>query len=305
MKNLNLKRKSLGFYKRLIIHLLNAAILILFINANCNKNDILSPEDSDITNESAFSRSTTEIQKVLSNSNSYMIMVANNVSSIPGSCPSVSINKSSGSITVNYGSSPCINNTDSIRRSGSYTINYYISTGGDSLAASIIFNNYNVYKVKGISGDNSYVTITGLTTINTKKIITQEFPLYSNYQSTFYTDVSFTKSTGGVKAITLTMNANVIINNPQVFTDYSFYITGSGTLTNQNSNITYSYSIDTGFPVTLETSCQYPLSGKVYMDLNSDRFTVDFSPYNSSCDDVATITKFGVVKYINLSSVDF
>jgi len=303
MKKLTSVKEFIGLHKRLFIHILNLSLLIFFINANCNKNDVITPEDTDITNESAMTRVSTELLKVLCNANTYLIMVANNVNSISGNCPTVTFNSST--ITVDYGSGACAGDIDSIRRTGSYSINYYISSNSDSLAASIIFNNYGVYKVKGTSTDTNLVTMSGINNFYSKNSISESNPYISNYQSVFYSADNFSTNSGKQETVSLSLTATIVINNPQSFTDYNFYLKGSGSAVNQTANISYNYTIDPSFPLNYETTCGYPISGKVYLDLNGNRFTVDYSPNNNNCDDVVSITKFGTTKYANLSSVDF
>jgi hypothetical protein len=230
-------------------------------------------------------------------------MVANNVTSISGSCPAVTINQSANTITVDFGSSPCSNNLDSVKRSGSYTINYFINSTKDSLAASINFSNYIVYQ--GINNDTNFANISGTNQIVSKKIVAVFVPHIANYQSTFTVNDNVTPNTGNVKTVSLNLTSNVVINDPQTYSEYSYFISGSGTVTNQSTNISYNYTVDPSYPINYPTNCEYPESGKIYLDLNSDRFTVDFSPYNNNCDDVITITKFGITKYANLSSVGF
>ena len=294
MKKLYILKSFYNLHKRLIINILNFGLLILLLNANCNKDDVLSPEDTDITNEAAFMKSTVEIQKICSNANSYLILVANNITTISGSCPAVTVSTPTNTITVDYGTTPCNNALDQVKRSGSYTISYFINSGKDSMSAVISFNNYRVYK-----GDTSYITITGNDAISSKKI------LVSVYQSTFNSNNTFTINTGKVKTAAVNMTVTSNIGDPYNYSDDIYYIKGSGTVTNQTLNLSYGYSIDPGFAVTYQTNCKYPYSGIVNLDIGGNRVTVDFSPNNSSCDAIISITKFGTPKTIDLSDADF
>ena len=271
-------------------------ILIVFIYTQfqgCdNTNDIITPEDQDITVEAAFSRNTAEVQTICCNVNSYLALIANNVTNIPGSCPVVSVNTSAKTITVDYGSG-CT--TDSIKRSGSYIVGYFINSLGDSLTAAINFSNYKVYKTQS---DLGYVSITGTNIISSKKINA------NLYQSQFNISNTFASSAGKTKTVSVVMNSNSTITNslPQSGT---FNITGSGTLNNVNTGISYSYVVNPSYAISYQTTCRYPYAGIVYFDTGGNRFTIDFSPNNNNCDGIISVTKFGITKYINLSVIDF
>jgi hypothetical protein len=294
MKKLYILKSFYNLHKRLIINILNFGLLILLMNANCNKNDVLSPEDTDITNEAAFMKNTVEIQKICSNANSYLILVANNITTISGSCPAVTVSTPFNTITVDYGATPCTNSLDQVKRSGSYTISYFINSGKDSMSAVISLNNYRVYK-----GDTSYIAITGNDEISSKKI------LGSQYQSTFNSSNTFTINTGKVKTANVNMTVNSNIGDPYNYSDDVYNIKGSGTVANQTLGLSYGYSIDPNFAITYQTNCKYPTYGKVYLGFGGYIFTVDFSPNNSSCDAIISITKYGVTKTIDLSEADF
>ncbi len=272
-------------------------ILLLFVFvyfSGCDKLDeLITPEDQDVTVEAAFARITTEVQTICSNVNVYLILIAADVTNIPGSCPEVTINTSAKSITVDYGSAGCI--SDSIKRSGRYTVSYTIISQHDSMTADINFNNYKVYRTQS---DYNYVSITGTDNISSQKIAG------NLYQSKYSISNNFSVSSGNAKSISLTMTANGNINN-NLPMNGSFNINGNGTLTNISSGTTYSYLIEPSSSISYKTSCQYPALGLIYFDQGGYRFTIDLSPSNNNCDGIFSITKFGITKYSDLSVVDF
>ncbi len=288
------KFKIAKFIKSLLLPLMVIIVISYVANfSGCNNlGDLITPEDQDVTVEAAFMRGTSEIISVCSNVNVYLVLIANGITNITD-CPDVSVNGSSGRFTVDYGSGRIC---DSIKRSGSYTVNYFINSTGDSMAATINFNNYKVYKI--ITSDASYASITGNDNISAKNYIGNA------YQSRFNISNTISTNTGNSKTVSLTLTVpNANINNTlPVFG--SFNITGSGTLYNVNQNSSYNYTADPSSQVIYSNDCKQPTSGKIYLDNSGNRFSADYSP-NSNCTGVVSITKFGITKYVNLTTIDF
>jgi hypothetical protein len=282
------------FINRFLLPVLAISVFSYVVNfSGCNNlNDLITPEDQDVTVEAAFMRGTSEIISVCSNVNVYLVLIANGVTNIPG-CPDISVNGSSGTFTVDFGAG-CI--TDSIKRSGSYNVGYFINSTGDSMSASISFNNYKVYNT--ITSDVNYASITGTEIISTKNYIG------SAYQSRFNISNTISTNTGNSKTVSLILTVpNANINNTlPVFG--TFNITGSGTLYNVNTNSSYNYTADPSNQVVYSNACKHPTSGKIYLDNSGNRFSADYSP-NSNCNGVISITKFGITKYVNLTTLDF
>jgi len=164
------------------------------------------------------------------------------------------------------------------------------------MTAYISFSGYKVYRT--IYSDSDYVLITGSDIITTKKIGNNV------YQSNYNISNTLTTNKGNSKTINLLLSVpNAVINNT-LPVSCTFYITGSGTLNDINQNLSYNYTADPSFPVVYSNTCKHPTSGKIYLDNSGNRFSADYSP-NSNCTGVVSITKFGIVKYVNLTTVDF
>jgi hypothetical protein len=278
------------------IHILS--LLLIFVISyvayfsGCNTNDLITPEDQDVTVEAAFMRSTSEMISICSNVNTYLVLISNGVINFPGSCPEIHVYSSANYFIVDYGSG-CI--LDSIKRSGSYVVNYHIYSTRDSISAILSYSNFKVYKTVT---DSNYASITGNNNIFTINV------LGNTYQSKFNISNYFTSNTGNSKNINIILSVpNAVINNTLPMSG-TFYITGSGTLNSINQSLTYDYTADPSFPVVYSSDCKFPTSGKVYLDNSGNRFTSDYSP-NNDCKGVISITKFGTIKYVNLTTASF
>jgi hypothetical protein len=292
------KNKFKNYNKITIVFLIFSLISFIYFFEfyGCDKVDILSPSDLDVTSEAGCTKSSVEVQRICQFSQGLINMLASQGSISIGNCPQVTVNTSQQWINVNYGINPCISGLDSIRRSGSYNISYFIGGSNDTMAGVITYNNFKIYKVPGNSSDLNYVSVSGSDTIGFKKGISTQFQTKFIINNTLYTNSG--------SSISIFLNLDIVANlyDPLILTDDDFYIAGSGTIMKTGN---YYYSIDNNNPVYITTNCRYPLTGKVYLDLSGNRFITDFSPYGGVCDSYISITKFGKTAYVDIQNAGF
>lgn len=268
-------------------------LLVFFYSCGDDSSTTTPPVTPNIEVESNTLAVSTELEKICTMANGYLILVYNNVSIPAGVCPEVTVNQQSKTITVDYGSTPCVSSVDSARRSGKFTINYYTNVSPDSIAGKVTFTNYRVYKT-AITTDTAYLQIAGDDDIGGKKVDASNYRVSYVMNNNFYRD----NGTSGNALLNLIINANT--GNIGILSDDVFSITGSGTLL--NSGTTYAYNIyDTANPLMIYGDCRYPKSGKIKLSANSADVILDFYPNGGGCDAILSILKNSVTVTVDLS----
>lgn len=308
MKNKN------GILRKSFTYLFLALAAVCFISFEaCNKNsDVVSPTGSTEENvdaESSSSKNSSESISTTTDAFTYLTQIANGITVNTGGCPTVTATSTGGTtwtITVDYGSTPCMTISDSIRRSGKYIIYGYITPAKDSVYGSLTFPSespYKVYRIKGSSSDTNYVTIQNtsaslFTFVAGKRIDT------ANFRGGFTVNNILTTNTGIAKTInlTLTLRANLGVLN--VFSDDSYYIKGAGTVLDNRYGVQFAYLIADS--LNIRTDCRYPLRGKIGLTYQAGGVQsvtyVDFFPNSGACDGVVTLVKGVFSKSINLDA---
>jgi hypothetical protein len=242
-------------------------------------------------NEGMAIKQIVEIQSVCTDAASYLIMLANGQNINQTGCPIISTDTVAKKITVDFGNTPCTPYSEGVKRSGGYTINYYINSSGDSITGKINYNNYKVYKT---TTDTAYIKITGNDDLSIKEKTS------TDYDMTIIANNTLNFSDGKTGSVTLNQIVSVIINNITLFTDDVYKIFGTGIVTANGD--TYGYSIyDPNNKLEIYGDCYYPKKGLVKLTYNSADIDVDFSPENSACDAIIGMTKFGVTVKIDFS----
>lgn len=253
--------------------------------------DIINVTTQVFDNEATAIKQITEIQSVCTDAASYMIMLANGQNINQTGCPNVSTDTVAKKITVDFGTTPCTPYSEGVKRSGGYTVNYFINSAGDSIGGKINYNNYQVYKK---TTDTAYMKITGNDYLGIKK------KTLTDYDMTIIANNTSNFSDGRTGSVTLDQIVTVIINNITIFTDDIYKISGIGMVTANGD--TFGYSIDSNNRLEYSGDCYYPKKGLVKLNLNGTDFDVDFSPENNACDAMISITKFGVTVTIDFSN---
>ncbi|MBM4158376.1 MAG: hypothetical protein FJ216_06295 [Ignavibacteria bacterium] len=281
------------------------ALLILTITLmtfnSCDKlSDIITPQDIDITNEGSLIKNVNELLNIMTASASYINKAAKTGNILSPGCPTITVIPSSQTITVSYGNSPCMDLSDSLMRSGSYSISYYFNSSKDSLAGSISFSNYTVYRRSGFFGDTNYVKFTGTDKISMKRNSGQ-----LNYQSVFTMSNNTISNFSSPAQINMNLNIIADFGDSVIFNDDIYDIAGYGTVSGGND--IYGYNIDNANHLILYNSCRYhfPEQGRVTLILSGNDFGVDFYPNGGVCDAVVMISKYGFSKVVDLLSVDY
>ncbi|MCU0372939.1 MAG: hypothetical protein MUE56_06810 [Ignavibacteria bacterium] len=272
------------------------AVLIIVVSGyyfySCEEaEDVVNITAQVFDNEATAIKQITEIQSVCSDAASYIIMLSSGQNINQAGCPNVSTDTVAKKITVDFGNTPCTPYSEGVKRSGGYTVNYYINSSGDSLAGIINYNNYKVFKS---TTDTAYIKISGNDYLGIKK------KTLTDYDLTIIANNTSDFSDGRTGSVTLNQIVSVIINNITVFTDDVYKIYGTGMVTANGD--TFGYSIyDQNNRLEYYGDCYYPKKGLVKLNLNGTDFDVDFQPENAACDAIISITKFGVTAKIDFS----
>ncbi|MCI0473680.1 MAG: hypothetical protein L0Y76_08875 [Ignavibacteria bacterium] len=274
-------------------------LLVLIVSAfsgyyfySCEEaEDVINVTTQVFDNEATAIKQITEIQSVCTDAASYLIMLSNGQNINQTGCPNVSTDTAARKITVDFGTTPCMPYSEGVKRSGGYTVNYYINSSGDSLAGKINYNNYKVFKS---TTDTAYMKLTGNNDLAIKK------KTLTDYDMTIIANNTSNFSDGRTGSVTINQVVSVIINNITIFTDDVYKIFGTGIVTANGD--TFGYSIyDQNNKLEMYGDCYYPKKGLVKLNLNGTDFDVDFQPENSACDAIISITKFGVTATIDFS----
>lgn len=308
MKNKN------GIYRKSITNYFLIAFLVIFISlTGCNKNNdnIISSSSTEesIEAEASSSKNSAESVNTATDAFTYLTQIANGITVNTSGCPTIIATSTSGTtwtISVDYGSTPCMTISDSIRRSGKYLIYGFISPSRDSVYGSLTFPSespYKIYRVKGYSSDTNYVKVQNtspalFTFIAGKRIDT------SNFRGNFSINNIFTTNTGIAKTINLSLSINANLGVLNVFSDDSYYIKGAGAILDNRYGVQFAYLITDSLNV--RTDCRYPLRGKAGLTYQAGGIQtvtyVDFYPNSGACDGVVTFFKGAFSKNVNLDS---
>jgi len=256
-----------------------------------NAEEIINLTTPVFDNEATAIKQITEIQSVCTDAASYLLMLANGQNINQAGCPNVSADTVARKITVDFGSDPCTPYAEGVKRSGGYTVNYYINSSGDSLAGTINYNNYKVFKSMT---DTAYIKITGNDYLSIKK------KTLTDYDMTIIANNTSNFSDGRTGSVTMNQVVSVVINNITIFTDDVYKIFGTGIVTANGDSFGYSI-YDPNNKLEMYGDCYYPKKGLVKLNLNGTDFDVDFQPENAACDAIISITKFGVTAKIDFS----
>ncbi len=281
--------------KAVLIPVLIFSVSVFFITSGCNKDDgnPINVINVVVDDEAGALKAVSETIKLLSTVNSYLIALANNQPINSTGCPNVTLDSIAKKITVDYGNTPCSSVQDPVRKSGKYTIQYFINSAKDSVAADVSFSSFRIYKG---STDTNYAHISGNDNVKTKKAVSGGI-----FYSSFTANNIYDRSNGTNYNVNLTLPVTVEYGSPSVMTDDIYSVGGTGTVSTGGN--TYSYSVfDSNSPVKIYGDCRYPKSGKVRFAYNNIDVDTDFYPNNGACDAVVNISKYGVTITIDLGN---
>jgi hypothetical protein len=289
----------------------NYIIAIIFIVSiytmskfsGCKSNDGIIDITESISTESSDTRCISELQNLLCDANAYLILIANSAALPSQTCPTITLNGNinSGELKIDYSQIPCINLSDSIRRSGSYKIIYTIDTlqNKDSIHATFQFTNYRIYKTATSFDTNSYINVTGSNELVSSRVDNNNFKSFITSNNTLFSQNSY-------KTLQLNLNYNSYISNPAISDDDIYYIYGFGQVFNQKDSSTFECQFPEGNPLTMFVNCGYPVKGSFQLSSSKEKTTyIDFYRLNASCDDEVTIAKGTLIEYIFLNQTDF
>ncbi len=261
---------------------------------SCSDNSSSSPIIPNVKVESSTVRVGCEIEKICTEAASFMIMVYRNQPLPTPVCPVITHNTSAKKITVDYGSTPCISELDSTRKSGKYEINYYTNVSADSIAGKITFSNFQVFRSNNPT-DTMFIQFSGDDDVAGMRIDSAAYRLYIKANNNFNRN----NNTNGNTDIFYTGTVN--IGTLAVSTDDIFSLLGTGTLI--NSGTSYIYSIyDQNNPMIIYGNCKYAQSGLIRLTTGGKDVIINYYPNNGNCDPIITITKDNVTVTVNLST---
>lgn len=253
--------------------------------------EIINSTTQTFDTEGTAIKQISVIQSVCTDAASYLIALSNGRKIDTVGCPTVSTDTIARKITVDYGNTPCSPYHEGVKRSGGYTVNYYMNSSLDSLSGKIGYNNFKVYRSQT---DTASVKITGNDDFTLKK------KTLTDYDMTLVANNTVNFSDGRTGSVVLNQTVAVSINDILLINDdvYKFFGTGS-VVANGDS---FGYSIyDPNNKLEIYGDCYYPKRGLVKLIFNGVDFDVDFSPNNSACDAIIKITKYGVSATLDFS----
>lgn len=289
--------------KYIVVLIILVSIYFISKLSGCKSNDGIIDTKESIETQSSDTRCISEIQNLLCEANAYLILISNSALLPTQSCPTLTFNGNvnSGEILIDYGLFPCINLSDSIRRSGSFKLIYSIDTilNKDSIHATFQFINYKIYKTATSFDTNDYINVTGTDELFSKRIDNNNFKSVVTTNNTLLSQKNY-------KSLQLNLNFNSYVSNPNNLDDDIYYIYGYGQIYNQKDSTTYQCQFPGNDPVTIFVNCRYPVKGIIELSRNGEKTTyADFYRLNGSCDDEVTISKGDLINYIFLNQTDF
>jgi len=302
-----------GIFRKSFTGLFLILAVTSFISlGGCNKEGELitsSVAEETVEAEASSTKNSAASISTASDAFAYLTQIANGITINTSGCPIVTATSTGGTtwiITVDYGTTPCITVSDSIRRTGKYIISGYVSPAKDSVYGSLSFPSdspLKIYRVKGNSSDTNYVMVQNTNSslfsfAAGKRIDT------SNFRGGITVNNIFTTNSGIAKTINLVLTFNANLGVLNVFSDDSFYIKGAGAIFDNRYGVQFAYVIADS--LNIRTDCRYPLRGKVGLTAQTggtqNLTYVDFYPGSGACDGVVTILRGSFSKNVNLDS---
>ena len=272
--------------------------LVLIVNGCKSEDEIVTPSEPDLEQETISSRNIMTVTKVLAEANSYAWLYVNGVPSSPSDCPYYFYSSVESAVIVSYSTEPGCTSIGNIRKSGRYLIAYTVNATHDTLSSYLGFNSFRVYK--SIT-DTNYITITGVLNYTSKKTSGTTYNLAATGQ------IAITTKEGNVKYLYLNspngLTGTVNLNSPTVLADDEYLISGNGSF--QDANITYATVIPSTAPLKMLGSCGFPVSGTINLNRSGIVTGCDFTPNSSACDAIVTMSRSTFSKTIDISTVNF
>jgi hypothetical protein len=283
--------------------------LIIAAMTGCDDGDFVLSVNQNVNAEQSASKNSSEVQNLSSEAYYYLASIASGISVSSNNCPLVTIDSfvTTGgmaySITVDYGSAPCQSAFDSIRKSGKFEINGFINDARDSIYGSLTFPESSPLKVYKLSegNDTNCVKVGGSNIFFGKRAGSSDIIFKGSYSI----NNTFTTNTGKTKSFSLNLSVNAQFHDPHTTSDDTFFLQGSGTITDNYYGLEFSYNIQNILKKT--EYYRYPVSGKVKMlRINSSvsATTIDFHPNNDEEDDIVNIERGNFNTTVNLEPTD-
>jgi hypothetical protein len=180
-----------------------------------------------------------------------------------------------------------------------FEIDGFIDDARDSIYGLVTFSETSPLKIYKFSegNDTNCVMVSGTNTIFGKRAGSSDIIFHGTYS----TNITFTTNTEMTKSFSFNLSVNAQFHNLYTTSDDTFFIQGSGTMTDNYYDLQFSYTIQNILKIT--EYYRYPVSGKITitrLGSSVSSTTIDYHPDNDEEDDIINIVRGNYNKKVNL-----